>query len=105
LLGIYVNKKWLESIGSAAQLFVVHTDPDGRYALMAAAEENLSVSSESVRANVRRAPATVTRKSRSFILARIPTSAVSAIFNLTEDDFKKLAARRIVDIQTSSRAD
>jgi hypothetical protein len=92
LLGIYVNKKWLESIGSAAQLLVVHTDPDGKYALMIAAEKNLVVSPEFVTANVCRAPAIVTQKTRSFILARIPTNAISAIFDLTEDDFKKLAS-------------
>lgn len=95
---VYVNKKWLESIDDAAHLFVVHTNLKGNYALMLARDKNLIVSSDFVHADVRRVPATVTKKSGGFIPAKISTSAIAAIFYLTEDDFKKLTSQRVVNI-------
>lgn len=88
--GIYVNKKWLESIGDAAHLIVVHTNLKGDYALMMAEKKNLIVSSEFVDADVCRMPETGNGKSGALIAIKIPTSAIAAIFDLTEEDSKKL---------------
>ena len=90
MLGIYVHKKWLESIGDAAHLIVVYSNLKGDSALMMAGERNLTVSSEFVTADVCRMPETGNGNSGAFITLKIPTSAIAAIFDLTEDDSKKL---------------
>ena len=88
MIAIYVTKSWVEGIGNAADLIVVGSD--GEHRIVMAAEKNLDISGAFVEADALRHPSTLAKGKKPFIPVKIPTGEVSAIFDFTEADAKRI---------------
>ena len=89
MLAIYVSKKWVDSIGDAAD-FIAVTKPPGDYALLMAAEKSLSVVGPFLHVEVVRHAGTLSDKDKPFIPVKIPAALVVGIIDLTEAESRKI---------------
>lgn len=89
LLGIYVTKKWVESIGDAADLIVTN-EVNSSGVLLLADEKSFSVIFPFVQVEVLRKPDAITEKTDVLMQVKIPASEVTAILDFTEAQRKKM---------------
>lgn len=89
MLGIYVTKKWVESIGDAADLIVTN-EVNSSGVLLLADEKSFSVIFPFVQVEVLRKPDAITEKTDVLMQVKIPASEVTAILDFTEAQRKKM---------------
>jgi hypothetical protein len=91
MLGIYVTKTWVQTIGNAADLILIEgRQLSGDYVILLASERNLNFAGNFVAADLCRHPSTDSERGSDFVHAKIPAGVIAAIFDFTEAESKKV---------------